>query len=74
MCIMVSDNSLQLIAMVAVDRPEGLIPASNFMVGELSFHSVQVKDSCLHIPKNRELISCHNGYNRDVIMDVIIVS
>jgi hypothetical protein len=29
---MVPDNSLQLIAMVAVDRPEGLIPASNFMV------------------------------------------
>ena len=55
MCIMVSDNSLQLIAIVAVDRPEGLIPASNlnFMVGELSLHSVQVKDSCLHIPKKQ---------------------
>jgi hypothetical protein len=68
MCIMVSDNSLQLIAMVAVDRPEGLIPASNFMVGELSLHSVQVKDSCLHIPKNRELIPCHNGYNSVIIV------
>ena len=67
---MVPDNSLQLIALVAVarDRPEGLIPASNFMVGELSLYSVQVKDSCLHIPKNRELIPCHNGYNSVIIV------